>query len=329
MSFPEPYERSWREDEDDLRHSDEPEEEVMTLRIVKSSEPVKVDQLVLSVYSQPGLGKTSLGFTAEDPLLIDFDRGVYRAAHRGDSVPVRDWKDVENITSADLAPYKTIVLDTAGRALDFLTAAIIASNPKLGRGGALSLQGFGELKLRFAFYLRMLRTHGKDVVLLAHSDEQRNGDDVIERLDITGGSKAEIYKSSDAMGRIIMRASERMIDFNPRENAFGKNPCNLPVLPFAVDNKRCLADIISTIKSKLNTQVIEEKTERGAMQDLITALAEVQDAEGFTLLLPDVRKGGPRALALANKRMHDLNLRWDKATDSVVAKEPEHAGHLR
>ena len=329
MSFPEPYERSWREDEDDLRHSDPSEEECeMTLRIVKSSEPVTVDQLVLCAYSAPGLGKTTLGFTAEAPLLIDFDRGVYRAAHRGDSVPVRDWKDVENITSADLAPYKTIVLDTAGRALDFLTSAIISANPKQGRGGSLTLQGFGELKARFSAYLKMLRTLGKDVVLFAHMDEQRNGDDVIERLDVAGGSKGEIYKSADAMGRIIMRASERLIDFNPRENSFGKNPCGLPVLPFAIDNKKCLADIIATIKSKLNAQAGEEKTERDAMQDLITAIAEVQDAGAFTLLLPDVRKGGARALSLANKRMHDLNLKWDKATDSIVP-QVEHAGNIR
>ena len=328
MSFPEPYERSWREDEDDLRHSDQVEEEVMTLRIIKSSEPVKVEQIVVSVYSAPGLGKTTLGFTAEAPLLIDYDRGVYRAVNRGDSVPVRDWRDVETITAADLAPYKTVILDTAGRALDFLTSAIISGNPKQGRGGALTLQGFGELKTRFGAYLKMLRNLGKDVVLNAHMDEQRNGDDVIERLDVQGGSKAEIYKSADAMGRIIMRNNERFIDWNPRENSFGKNPCNLPVHPFLLGDKKCLADIISTIKSKLNTQAVEEKTDRDAMQDLITAIAEVQDAGAFTLLLPDVRKGGPRALSLANKRMHDLNLRWDKATDSIVP-QAEHAGNLR
>lgn len=301
----------------------------MTLRIVKSSDPVSVEQIVLCLYSQPGLGKTTLAFTSDAPLLVDFDRGVYRAANRGDSVPVREWKDVENIAAVELAPYKTVVLDTAGRALDFLTTNIIASNPKLGRGGALTLQGFGELKARFAAYLKMLRTHGKDVVLLAHMDEQRSGDETIERLDVQGGSKAEIYKSADAMGRIIMRANERFIDFNPHDNSFGKNPCGLPVLPFAVEDKRCLANIISTIKSKLNAQVATEQVARDTMQDLVTALAEARTADDLMLLMADVRRAGARGVSLANKRLHDLKLRWDPSSNSIVPQEPAHALGVR
>lgn len=45
----------------------------MALRIISANEPMKVDQLVVTIYGQPGVGKTSLGFTAESPLLLDFD----------------------------------------------------------------------------------------------------------------------------------------------------------------------------------------------------------------------------------------------------------------
>ena len=290
------------------------------LKIVKASEPLKVESLVICVYSQPGLGKTSLAFTTDEPLLLDTDRGAYRAANRRDTVPAPDWRSIENIEAADLAAYKTIIIDTAGRALDLLTSDIIHSNHKLGRGGSLTLPGFGELKSRFAAYLKVLRNQGKDIVLLAHMDEQRNGDDIIERLDVTGSSKGEIYKSADAMGRIIMRNNERLIDFSPRENSYGKNPCGLPLLPFSIENKRCLADIITLVKSRLNAQVDTQKVERDAMQDLITALAESRSADDLMMLMSDVRKAGARGVSLANKRMHDLGLRWDKATDSIVPK---------
>jgi hypothetical protein len=53
----------------------------------------------------------------------------------------------------------------------------------------------------------MLNSFGKDVVLIAHMDEQRNGDDIIERLDVQGGSKGEIYKAADAMGRVAVRGA--------------------------------------------------------------------------------------------------------------------------
>jgi hypothetical protein len=203
----------------------------MALRIVKSSDPIQIDRINLCIYAQPGVGKTTLLQTAEDVLTLDFDKGIHRASNRKDSVPITSWQDAAALTADDLAPYKTIGVDTAGRALDFLSADIIRENPKAGRSdGSLTLQGFGTLKARFGTWLKTLNMFGKDVVLIAHMDEQRSGDEVIERLDVQGGSKGEIYKSVDAMGRIFIRNKQRVIDFSPRENSFGKNPAGFEVL---------------------------------------------------------------------------------------------------
>src|SRR6185312_11137567 len=129
------------------------------LKIVKATEPMKIENIVLTVYAAPGYGKTSLSFTADKVLMLDFDRGSHRAATRGDSVQVSCWTDVSLMTPDDLKPYNTIVVDTAGRALDALAADIIANNPKAGRGdGSLTLQGFGTLKSRFAQWQSFLRS---------------------------------------------------------------------------------------------------------------------------------------------------------------------------
>src|SRR5437870_973781 len=133
------------------------------LKIVKASDPVKIERINVCIYAPPGLGKTSLGFTAEAPLDLDFDHGTHRASNRKDSVSISAWSDVTSINAEDFAPYKTVIVDTAGRALDALTQDIIAQNPKLGRGGALTLQGYGELKTKFAAWLKMLNAFGKDV----------------------------------------------------------------------------------------------------------------------------------------------------------------------
>ena len=87
----------------------------MALKILSASEPLPVEQLVVAIYGQPGIGKTTLAFTAEAPLLLDFDKGAYRAVGRKDTVQIESWPDVTNITEADLAPYKTVIVDTAGR----------------------------------------------------------------------------------------------------------------------------------------------------------------------------------------------------------------------
>lgn len=269
------------------------------LKIVKASEPVLVDRLNVCIYAPPGVGKTTLCFTAEEPLLLDFDKGAHRASNRKDSVPISAWGDA-NMTADELIPYKTIIVDTAGRALDFLSADIIKASPKAGRGdGSLTLQGFGTLKARFGAWLKMLNTLGKDVILVAHMDEQRSGDDIIERLDVQGGSKGEIYKSVDAMGRIFIRNKERVIDFSPRENSFGKNPAGLEVvtIPDILKNSHFLAELIASIKTKLNETTAEQKALQQAVEQWCEVIRDFGDHEDFNRNLVQVKKA-PHAVQL-------------------------------
>lgn len=240
------------------------------LRITKASDPITVERLVACIYSPPGEGKTTLAFTAEKPLLLDFDNGVHRAGMRQDAVLVNTWDDVAQITGDDLKAYKTLVIDTAGRALDVLTADIITKNPKFGRsGGALTLQGFGELKSRFITFTKLVRSFGLDIVLLAHCDEQKDGDEVRERIDVQGGSKNEVYKVADIMGRLYIKGNQRYLNFNPSETSFGKNPGQLPELkvPHFTENSHFLADLISQVKSTLNKLTAEQQEAANVLVD--------------------------------------------------------------
>jgi hypothetical protein len=290
----------------------------MPLKIVKSSEPITIDRINLCIYGPPGLGKTTLAFTADEPILFDFDKGAYRAKNRKDIVPVVSWNEVAELTAEDLAEYKTVVIDTAGRALDRLSEDIIAANPKAGRAGALTLQGFGTLKVRFAGFLRMLNSFGKDVVLIAHMDEQRSGDDVIERLDVQGGSKGEIYKSVDAMGRIFVRNKERVIDFSPRENAFGKNPAGLEILPIPHPDKNplFLAEVISLIKTKLNELSEEQRQAQQQIQEWSDAITAFTSEAEFNKNLADVKKAPKAAQLIFAEKAKALGFVFDKAKNA-------------
>lgn len=295
----------------------------MALRITRASDPITVDRLNLVIYGPPGLGKSSLAFTAEDPLLLDFDQGAHRAAGRKDSVAVRSWDDVASITADDLAPFKTVIVDTAGRALDVLSADIIRGNPKHGRGGALTLQGYGELKARFIAFLKLLNGFGKDVVLIAHMDEQRNGDEVIERLDVQGGSKGEIYKAADAMGRIAMRQGQRVLNFSPSDAAFGKNPGQLDPLTIPHHERPefagFLAEVIAQTKAKLNALTEEQREAQERMEKLRVSLADVEDAEGINGLLETAAAVGKAGKALLHDRALKLGLVPDKKAGIYAA----------
>ncbi|MGH2469237.1 MAG: ATP-binding protein [Chloroflexota bacterium] len=242
------------------------------------------------VYAPPGVGKSSLGFTAAAPLLLDFDRGAYRAANRGDSVQPESWGEVAGINAEDVKSYQTLVLDTAGRALDLLSVKLISENPKNGKGGgALSLAGYGELKSRFTAYLNLVRSFGLDVVLLVHMDEQRRGDDLIEHLDVQGGSKNELYKSADLMGRLRVKPRGGwQLDFSPTDTAFGKNPAGFPVLdvPDFATSPHYLGGIIADTKNALNKQ---SNIQQQAAKDLANWQDRIEQAESpaaFNAFIP-------------------------------------------
>ena len=303
----------------------------MSLRITKATDVITIEHLIATIYGNPGLGKTSLAFTAERPLLLDFDGGVYRAINRSDCVQVSSWADVESITAEDVNGYKTLVLDTAGRALDMLALDIIQKNPKMGRGsGSLTLPGFGELKDRFKNFTNLIRSFGLDIVLLVHGDEQKNGDDLIERIDATGSSKNEIYKQSDLMGRLKIDKGKRVLNFNPTDTAFGKNPAGLPVLEvpdFKKDPEtHFLARVLADTKAAIN-KMTEAQT--AASNELLAWKAKyekLESAEQFNDMIGTVAKEASEPVRQNAGRLlvkvgRDKGLVYDAKKKSFVVKQ--------
>lgn len=279
----------------------------MALKIRRKEEPIEVNQIVLCLYSNPGIGKSTLGFSAHEPILFDFDGGAYRAANRRDSVPITSWQDAANVKKEDVADYQTVVIDTAGRALDFLSADIIRRFPKKGYGSSLTLQGYGTLKAEFGDWLKMLKLFGKDIVLIAHSSEDKNGDDLIERLDVQGGSKQEIYKSADAMGRLSVINGQRTLNFSPTETAFGKNPGNLDALnvPDIATEPDFLGSVIDTIKERLNALTESQVSRQAAIADWLALFDEAQTADDFNDLVANVKKADAAIAPIIKGALHN------------------------
>lgn len=302
----------------------------MALKITKADDPLTVDRLVVCIYAPPGLGKSTVGFSATKPLVLDFDRGAHRAANRGDSVQVESWQDVANITAEDLASYETLVVDTAGRALDCLSADIIRRNPKMGRGGALTLQGFGQLKSEFTAWTKLIRSFGKDLVLIAHSSEDKSGDEIVERIDMQGGSKGEVYKVADAMGRLAMTPGNRWptLNFSPTDAAFGKNPGQLEPMPVPdiATEPEFLGRVIQQVKDKINTLTETQQQRQNAIADWLERIDETQDAQAVNALIPEVKKADEAIQKTVKGALHryatkTLGLEFDKDNIEYVERK--------
>lgn len=301
------------------------------MRIIRSNEAIEVAHPVFMLFGQPGIGKSSLGYSTKDPLLLDFDNGAHRAANRRDTLQIGTWADVTELTEhADaLAPYQTIVVDTVGRCLDLMSADIIAGNPKLGRDGNLSLQGYGALKARFRLWVAQLRTLGKDVVLLAHDKEDGDADTRSVRPDITGGSYAEVMKISDCVGYCYMAGKNRVLDFNPTERWIGKNPAGWApfTLPPIAKATTFLADRITEARAALGALSEESSKVAAQVDDWRTAIAayttadEVNKAIAETLKLSAIL--APQVKRILMDRATTLGFTWDAKRKAFAEAQME------
>lgn len=297
----------------------------MTINITTASEPITVETICLTVYSQPGLGKTSLAFTAKNPLMLDFDKGSYRAVDRGDVVQVSKWSDVAGIKGEDLDGYDTIIIDTVGKALDALGADIIAKSPKLAYGGALNQQGWGQLGVRFGAFLKLLRGFGKDIVLVAHMTEKNDGEAVKERLTIQGGSQNLVLTDSDVIARISIIDKQRNLVFSPTETAYGKDPGGIGsvIVPDASKPEfgTYLADTIASIKEGLNSLSEAQLERKGEVQWFKDQLPEMKTDEEINAVLGRAKKVGRDVAKMVVDRADELGLHYDSDVQGYVYLE--------
>lgn len=277
------------------------------MKIIRSTEPIAVAHPVFCLFGQPGIGKSTLGYSMRKPLTLDFDSGAHRAANREDTLLIESWADVEELTKETLAPYESIVVDTVGRCLDLLSADIIDKNPKHGRGGSLSLQGFGELKARFRLWMTLLRAMGKDVLLIAHDKEEKDGDVRIVRPDITGGSYAEVLKIADFVGYASMNGKARELDFNPTDRWVGKNPGGWAPfkIPPVAKATTFMADLYDKGRAALGT--ISEVSARAAqvVDDWRAAIDSYTTTDEINKAIPEIATLAPVLAPQIKKLLFD------------------------
>ena len=214
--------------------------------IKRPSELSVKDTLSVLIYGQPGIGKTTFGVSAPSAVLFDYDGGVQRinGAHQVPTLQPTSWENtslaLQEIQN-EMPEIKTIVIDTVGKMLDYMSAYIIKNDPKMAmRDGSLSLKGYGVRKTMFVNFIKQLALMGKNVIFIAHEREERRGEDTFKRPEIGGSSANDLIKELDLVGYMYAVGKERFITFDPAEYYYAKNTCNLPAaikIPVVVDEQ--------------------------------------------------------------------------------------------
>lgn len=217
------------------------------------------------IYGVPGIGKSTLGLSGPNSVLLDFDKGMKRVDKRYQvpSLQVDDYQTVlDLLDSSELAPYDTIVIDTLGKLVDRMAAWLIKDNVKNGRSdGQLSMQGYGAVKMQFQTLLGKLRDKGKHVIFVSHAKEEKDGETTVFRLDVQGSSGKDLVKELDFMGFMEKKGRNRSISFSPSERFYAKNSMGLPddiVVPELKDDSPNNFITEKLIKHALETKKAED-----------------------------------------------------------------------
>lgn len=205
------------------------------MSLFKNPNELEINSTIkMLVYGEPGIGKSTLALSAPNPVMFDFDGGISRVnkAHQCPTLQVKSWDEalaaLDELEKGE-TPCKTIVIDTAGKMLDYMSEYIMRNDPKMKmRDGSLALKGYGQRKVMFTNLIKRISMMGKNVVFVAHEKEDKDGDVRRVRPDMSGSSLGDLIKELDLVGYMRADGKERTICWTPNEQYYAKNTCNLP-----------------------------------------------------------------------------------------------------
>ena len=293
------------------------------------------------VYGQPGLGKSTLALSTPNPVLFDFDGGIQRVngAFQCPTLQVQNWTEVlQALQELEKEPndFKTIVIDTAGKMLDYMSTYIIQQDNRLGkRDGSLTLQGFGARKIMFINFLKRVSMMGKHVIFVAHEREEKDGDIRIVRPEIGGSSAGDLIKELDLVGYMQAIGNKRTISWTPQEKFYAKNTCNLPhmqEIPVIIDAQGKIIghnDFMSNIFENYDNYLKQESNTRKEYDELISeiegevaCISDAEQANSYVLSMKDKKQiwdSNAHAKSLITDRCKELGLKFNKTTKKYEA----------
>lgn len=241
--------------------------------ILKKEDVTPRRPVILMIYGQAGSGKTSVATTANNPVIIDTDKGYDRSVQRVDTLIATKWEDViAEQKAGTFDNYGTIVLDTVkGCTDDYLQVYVLAQDYKLQKN---ALKRFGAMSDHFKSFVNFLRSKGCDIIFIAHDKETQDGDLIKHSPDCTGQSKDLLIRIADEVGYLFVENGERKISFNPDETHVGKNVADLPVVTIPKAGSAEFSDFMANLIEKVKDG-IQNKSEANRMANkLVSELRE-------------------------------------------------------
>lgn len=270
-------------------------------KIIRATDAIPSRSIISTIYSDAGTGKTSLAFTAKNPLLLAFEEGVERsfADGRGTFVQYAKWDEVKKeIQSGEFAQMirdenaQTVIIDTAGTLIQSqITDYVKSLGGKLTTkgGAALSMDGWQHASNEFNLLVQAIKSQGVDLICLAHA--KGDGRDQKLDIDVQGSARGILTKHSDIIAYISTDGrGQRWIEFDGSEDRVGKNPARLRkiVVPMCATTGEyptfLEAKVIAPTKAAMFGMTEMQRKSADLYKSLTESLATVKEFSGIAEL---------------------------------------------
>jgi len=203
------------------------------MKIVKSDDPQAKPSIIMLVYGNGGVGKTTFASTAPKPLLLDCENGSKYFGLRGiklDVAHILSWSDMQGVFDiAKSGEYDTLIIDPIGELMEKLKNFMIAKGDRknVQSDGSPSMAGWGWLKDTMRSTLKIIRDSGVNLLIVAHVDEKEVEGTLVKRPKIMTKISEELIAFVDVVGYMTTVTVEgevkRIIRVQPSETYEAKD----------------------------------------------------------------------------------------------------------
>lgn len=175
------------------------------MKIYNTADPQVKPSVVMMVYGEGGVGKTTFASTAPKPIIGDCENGAKYFGLRGiktDVAQIEKWADMrEFLEVVRNSDYETIVIDPIGELMDKLKRFMVAMGDSklVQKDGSPTMAGWGWLKKTLRDYIKVLRDTGRNILLVAHLDEQKDEDRIVKRPKVETKLSDELVNMVDVV----------------------------------------------------------------------------------------------------------------------------------
>lgn len=306
----------------------------------KIQEKPKKIRILIAGY--PGIGKSTLGLSAPNPLHIDADFGVDRVEprYRKPYIQPADYDELlTDLTPINVQDFDTLVFDTGGKLISLMSLWAIKKDPKYGqKDGSLSLKGYGAVKREFnrlmdyCFY-----ELDKNIVVIFHAIEEKDGDNTRLRLKVEGGTKNDVWEPMDLGGFVEMNGRDRTIGFSNCERYFAKGTRGISgVMRIPPLGEKDANDFLTKLFDEYNARAkvdIEKNAEKqkayeAAIAEGNSIITSMVDADTANAAMPRIKAishalTSEKEVGVAfNAKVKELGLTFNKELKKYVLVEP-------